>query len=156
MPVGSRFPGFTGRALSGVEVTLPDAASGMVTLVGVAFVREAQAMLDSWMDPYAAVFADREGYTAYELPVIEGWYWRLMSGVIDGGMRAGIPPGKHDTVVTSYGDATAFKEALAIEDTRSAYVYLLDRSGVIRWQGSGYATDAAVDAMLQMASSLSL
>jgi len=155
MAVGSRFPHITGRALSGVEVTLPDVARGSVALVGVAFVRGAQPMLDSWMHPYMDAFAGREGYVAYELPVIEGWHWRLMSGMIDGGMRAGILPERHDYVVTFYGDATGFKEALSIEDTSYAYVFLLDRSGVVRWQDSGYATDARVDDMLRLAASLS-
>lgn len=155
MVVGDIFPRITGRALSGVEVTLPDAAEGRVALVGVAFVREAQSMLDSWMRPFAEAYAEQEGYVAYELPVIEGWHWRLLSGMIDGGMRAGIPPEQHDYVVTYYGDATVFKEALSIEDTSYAYVYLLDRSGVIRWQNRGYATDPAVEKLIQVAASLS-
>jgi len=155
MVVGDIFPRISGRALSGVKVTLPDAARGRVALVGVAFVREAQSMMDSWMRPYTEAYAGQDGYLAYELPVIEGWHWRLLSGMIDGGMRAGIPPEQHDYVVTYYGDASTFKEALSIEDTSYAYVYLLGRSGVIRWQNRGYATDSTVEELIQLAASLS-
>ena len=155
MVVGDVFPRITGRALSGVKVTLPDATRGRVALVSVAFVREAQSMLDSWMRPYAEAYTGQEGYVAYELPVIEGWHWRLLSGMIDGGMRAGIPVEQHDYVVTYYGDATVFKEALSIEDTSYAYVYLLGRSGAIRWQNRGYATDSTVEELIQLAASLS-
>jgi hypothetical protein len=155
MVVGNLFPRISGRALSGTSVTLPDAARGTVALVGVAFVRDAQPMLDSWMRPYEEAFDGRKGYVAYELPIIEGWHWRLMSGMIDGGMRAGIPVEKHNYVVTVYGDASAFREALSIEDTGSAYVFLLGRSGIIRWRNHGYATDAAVDGLVRRAAMLS-
>ena len=63
-----------------------------------------------------------------------------MSGFIDGGMRSGIPPERHDHVATFYGDSSRFREALDMEDLESAYVFLVDGEGHVLWRASGWAT----------------
>ncbi|MEF8832514.1 MAG: hypothetical protein V5A66_03225 [Candidatus Thermoplasmatota archaeon] len=45
---GKKFPKVKGESLSEKEVVLPDDVEGEIILVGVAFKRGAQEMLDSW------------------------------------------------------------------------------------------------------------
>jgi hypothetical protein len=74
----------------------------------------------------------------YEVPMISAGY-KFMRFMIDGGMRAGIPDKKHRHVVTMYGDVEKYTQALNI-DPRFGHAFLLDRDGMIRWQGTGFAT----------------
>ncbi len=46
---------------------------------------------------------------------------------------------KHDNVITFYGDYSNYKEDLGIGDINFAYVFLLDKKGIVRWCGHAYA-----------------
>jgi len=61
---------------------------------------------------------------------------------------------KHDNVVTFYGDYSGYQEALGMEDTNLAYVFLLDRKGIVRWKGQGYASSEAEKELLKAAMTL--
>lgn len=141
-----RFPKIEVETLSGKELVLPDDAEGKVVLIGVAFVREAQGMLDSWMNYFEELCQGKE---VYELPLIESNFWKIFSGFIDGGMRSGIPEKKHDFVGTHYGDVSEFKEKLGISDTNYGYVFLIDEDGYIKFKGKGYADEEGKKEMLK-------
>jgi hypothetical protein len=120
-------------------VTIPEAAKGKVALVCIAFVRNAQGMIDSWAIPFEQEFGKDSRFAVYEVPMINAG-WKVLSWMIDSGMRGGIPVEKHDSVVTFYGDYSDYQEALGMENTNLAYVFLLDPEGIVRWKGKGYAS----------------
>lgn len=151
--VGSRFPEATSKSLAGNLLTLPDCAEGKITLISIAFVRNAQEQIDSWIRPFEREFGRDEHFAVYELPMISQG-WKVLSWMIDSGMRGGIPVEKHDNVITFYGDYSGYQETLEMEDTQSAYVFLLDRRGVIRWKGQGYATLEAEKELIEAARAL--
>jgi len=136
--IGKRFPEVKDDSLANTPVTLPDSARGKVTLITIAFLRESQSQLDSWLDPFFEKYGSNPKYTFYEVPMLSRGY-KFMRFMIDGGMRAGIPQAKHKNVVTMYGDIEKYMKELSL-DLRYGYAFLLDREGVIRWQGQGYAT----------------
>ena len=74
-----------------------------------------------------------------------------MAPLIDSGMRAAIPNEKHKNVITFYGDVEPYKQALKIQDVYSGYAFLLDRQGIIRWQGQGLAKPEDIKALLETA-----
>ncbi len=139
MVTGFRFPEITAETLSGKRKTLPDAAKGVPALIVVAFVREAQDMIDSWVTPIRGEFQGTEKIAIYEIPVISSAIWRPMRRIIDGGMRSGIPKADHDYVMTVYSSASELTGPLEITDQSSAYLYLIDRDGIIRWEGRDFA-----------------
>jgi hypothetical protein len=136
--IGKRFPEVKDNSLANTPVTLPDSARGMVTLITVAFLRESQSQIDSWLDPFFEKYGSNPKHTFYEVPMLSRGY-KFMRFMIDGGMRAGIPQAKHKNVVTMYGDIEKYIRELNL-DPRYGYAFLLDREGIIRWQGQGYAT----------------
>jgi hypothetical protein len=136
--IGKKFPEIKDDSLANTPVLLPDAAKGKVTLVTVAFLRESQSQLDSWLDPFFKKYGGNPKYTFYEVPMLSRGY-KFMRFMIDGGMRAGIPQAKHKNVVTMYGDIEKYIKELNL-DPRYGYAFLLDREGIIRWQGQGFAT----------------
>lgn len=135
--IGKAFPEVKAETLEGKPQSVPGSARGKVTLVAVAFLRENQGQLDSWLNPFAEKFGKRDEFMFYEVPMISSGY-KFMKFIIDGGMRGGLPDFKHKHVVTMYGDVEKYTAALQI-DPRNGHAFLLDQSGIIRWQGEGYA-----------------
>jgi len=150
---GKPFPEITSKSLAGRVVTLPDAVKGKVALVCIAFVRSAQSMIDSWAQPFEQEFGKDSRFTVYEVPMISTG-WKVFSWMIDSGMRGGIPLEKHDNVVTFYGDYSGYQEALGMENTDLAYVFLLDPEGIVRWKGQGYASPETEKELLNAARAL--
>ena len=152
--IGKKFPAVSAATLEGKKTTVPDDAAGKVTLVCVAFLRETQSQLDSWLNPFYEKFGSRADVMFYEVPMISGGY-KFMKPIIDGGMRGGLPEFKHKHVVTMYGDVQSYQQALNI-DPRNGHAFLLDRAGSIRWQEEGFSNEetrgslfAAAEALLQ-------
>ncbi len=137
MENSKKFPKVKGRSLSGKKVTFPKDVEGEVVLIGIAFKREAQEMLDSWIDYFDILCEGKKDI--YEIPMIESSIWKIFSPIINRGMRSGIPEERHDKVVTHYGGVSDVKEQLEIEDEDLGYVFLLDEHGQILFKGEGYA-----------------
>jgi hypothetical protein len=136
--IGQPFPEITSKSLAGNVVTFPGTLDGKVTLICIAFVRSAQNMIDSWAQLFERKFGKDSRFAIYEIPMINK-AWKIVSWVIDSGMRSGISVEKHDNVVTFYGDYSGYQKILGMEDTNLAYVFLLDQMGIIRWKGQGYS-----------------
>ena len=150
--IGTRFPEVTAQSLANTDESIPDSARGKVALITVAFLRESQPQLDSWLGPFAERFGSKEGFTFYEVPMIAADY-TFMRSVIDGGMRGGIPKEKHKNVVTMYGDVEKYMNALSL-DSRFGYAFIVDQEGIIRWQGQGFATAETLKELFETAEHL--
>lgn len=150
--IGMKFPTVTADSLAGTKESIPESCRGKVTLVAVAFLRESQSQLDSWLNPFYEKFGKRDGFMFYEIPMISSGY-KFMKFVIDGGMRGGIPSFKHKHVVTMYGDVEKYLTALHL-DPRYGYAFLLDREGAIRFQAQGYATEQSLKELFDKAEAL--
>ena len=150
--IGKKFPEVTADSLAKTPVSIPGSAQGKVALIAVAFLQQSQPQLDSWLGPFTERFASKEGFTFYEVPMISSGY-KFMRFIIDSGMRGGIPKEKHKNVVTMYGDVEKCMKELDL-DARFGYAFLLDREGVIRWQGKGFSTPEALKELFEMAEKL--
>lgn len=152
--IGKRFPNVTASSLAGTKESIPESCRGKVTLVTVAFLRENQGQLDSWLNPFYERFGNDPRFMFYEIPMISSGY-KFMKIIIDGGMRAGLPSFKHKHVVTMYGDVEKYISELSL-DPRYGYAFLLDRDGAIRFQAYGYATPQRLQELIGLAEWLSL
>lgn len=151
--IGKIFPKITAYSLAKTEIVIPDMTLGKVTLIGIAFVRSAQEMLDSWSIPFEDKFSNKSNYTYYEIPMLDG-IWKLFRSSIDGGMRAGIPYEKHTNVLTHYGNYKDYTSYLLINNKNYGYVFLLDTEGVIRFRGIGFASEKDLLEMIRIAERL--
>ena len=147
--VGKRFPEITAKSLAKTRESIPESAEGKVALITVAFLQQSQPQLDSWLEPFIDRFGSKEGFTFYEVPMISSGY-KFMRFVIDSGMRRGIPQNKHKHVVTMYGDVEKYMNELKL-DARFGYAFLLDKEGIIRWQGQGFSTPETLKELFEMA-----
>lgn len=151
--IGKPFPEITSKSLAGRLVTFPQDLEGKVTLICIAFMRSAQSMIDSWVQPFEREFGKDSRFLVYEIPMINT-AWKVFSWIIDSGMRGGIPIEKHNNVVTFYGDYSEYQTALGMENTNYAYVFLLDRNGIIRWIGNGYSSPEKIKELIESAKDL--
>ena len=150
--IGKRFPEVTAESLAKTSESIPDSAKGKVTLIAVAFLQQSQPQLDSWLQPFAEKFGSEEEFTFYEVPMISSGY-KFMKFVIDSGMRGGIPKEKHKNVVTMYGDVEKYMNELNLE-AKFGYAFLLDKEGIIRWQGQGFSNPDSLKELFELAENL--
>ena len=97
-------------------------------------------------------FGDREGFAYYEVPMISSGN-KFMRFLIDNGMRGGIPTEKHAHVVTMYGDVEKYVKKLDL-DARYGYAFLLDKEGIIRWQGQIFSIPESIRELFETAEKL--
>lgn len=150
--IGKRFPEVKAESLAKTQESIPDSAKGKVTLIVVAFLQQSQPQLDSWLGPFGEKFGSQEGFTFYEVPMIASGY-RFMRFIIDNGMRGGIPKNKHKNVVTMYGDVEKYMNELNLE-ARYGYAFLLDKEGIIQWQGQGFSSPETLKELFELAEKL--
>ena len=151
--IGMEFPELKAETLSGIDMKYPDDVKGKVTLILMAFKRETQRKIDSWLGPFSKAFDSDTTVNFFEIPMLAG-AWKLMSPIIDGGMRSGIPKQKHGNVTTYYGNVNKYCELLGIEDKADGYVFLLDQNGVIQWISKGYDTEEKLKELFDKIQSL--
>jgi hypothetical protein len=148
---GVSFPQLAARDLSGREVTLPAGLPGERNVVLIAFRRDQQKLVDTWVPWLEQRAAADPGLRFVELPAI-GLQWAPARPAIDGGMAAAIgDEAVRRRTLTVYTDVRRVTAPLGIEDRSTIWLFLVDRAGRVRWRGSGGlnpATAAALDAVL--------
>jgi hypothetical protein len=140
------FPVVEGRNLEGRALALPADFTAEMNIVVIAFRREQQADVDTWMPALRALASHDTTLAVYELPTIERRF-RLMRSFIDGGMRRGIPDAAvRAATITLYIDKGPFKRSLGIANEGAIQVLLVDRAGVVHWRAVGrYTSDAVAE-----------
>ncbi|MFY8239176.1 MAG: hypothetical protein ACOVK5_08050, partial [Ilumatobacteraceae bacterium] len=81
------FPNIRARNLEGLDVVLPSAFAGERNVVMVAFQRQHQDLVDSWVPWLEQQAAFDTGLRFYEIPTI-GRLWAPARRFIDGGMAS--------------------------------------------------------------------
>jgi len=134
------FPEVRGSNLEGREFTFPADFEGDLNLVFIAFQREQQALVDTWL-PSAKDLAGRHaGLRYYELPTIYEAN-SVVRWFINNGMRRGIPDRTaRETTITLYLDKETFRGALNLPHEETIYVLLVDAEGRVVWRTDGAHT----------------
>jgi hypothetical protein len=141
--VAWRFPRLDARDLEGRGRSLPDDFEGPSNLVVVAFRREQQAMVDTWVAWFEEISAAYPGLRCYEVPVLAA-LWSPARGFIDGGMARAVREREaRRRTLTVYTDVRRVTDALAIDDTGTVTVLLVGADGRVRWRTTGPITEIA-------------
>ena len=137
MEAGLTFPSLAARNLQSLDVTLPDAFDGERNVVLVAFQRNQQELVDSWLPWLEKRASNDPGLRFYEVPTI-GRIWAPVRNFIDGGMATSIrEPVILQRTLTVYGDVNRLTRPLQIEDRSTISVFLVEQLGSVRWRGTG-------------------
>jgi hypothetical protein len=143
-----RFPRLEARDLEGRARALPDAFAGELNLVIVAFRREQQAMVDTWIAWFSAIALQHPTLGCYEVPVI-ATRWSPARPLIDGGMAQAVRAQEaRRRTLTVYTDVRRVTDSLAIDETDTVTVLLIDVHGRLRWRTTGPVTERATSDLL--------
>ncbi|MFP4469230.1 MAG: TlpA family protein disulfide reductase [Bacteroidales bacterium] len=151
--MAQQFPEIKARSLSGNEYVFPAKASGKITLIVVAFKRQSQPVINQWVEFWENNFGNDGGFDFYEIPMLASG-WKIMRGIIDGGMQSGVPSEKHDKTATYYGPLDHYYNDLEIDDPSIPYLFLLAPDGTIAWRSSGILTTDKKNQLLHHANQL--
>ncbi|MFZ4115286.1 MAG: hypothetical protein ACOYK6_01015 [Chthoniobacterales bacterium] len=129
--------------LNGKSLVLPNDLSAQKTLLLVAFERQQQEAVDSWIT--ALELRSPKNQIAWvEVPLLQR-PWKLVASWIDHGMRRGITEEAFRAHVwTIYTNRSSFLKALGLTGTKSIVVLVINKKGVILEKVSGdYTKDKA-------------
>lgn len=141
------FPVVQGENLSGRQMTLPKDFEGKANIVIIAFQREQQLSVNSWLPAIQELEKKHSDIHFYELPTISTGY-KLIKWIIDNGMRSGIKDLKtRDHTITLFTDTKKFRKELDLSTDETIYVLLVDSSGAVRWKTSGSMTPTSAASM---------
>jgi hypothetical protein len=137
-----RMPTLSAENLNEKPVTLPAQLPAERSLVLMAFEREQQSLLNTWVDGLGL----KDGKLAWiETPVIAKGYG-LFSGFIGSGMRRGIPdPAMRERTITLYTDPAALRRDMGLSgDGNEVWVLVVGRGGQVLARAPGaYTADKA-------------
>lgn len=140
------FPSVSGENLHGETVTFPDDLKGQPALVLVAFKRQQQAEVDTWLAQLDAIEVAIPGIRVVETPTISGTRWGWMAWFIDGGMRSGIPDdAARARTITLYTDVDKFRDALGMATDEQIYAVLLDADARVLQVEPGTYTEGSIE-----------
>jgi|SRR5690349_5082126 hypothetical protein len=138
----SHFPSVKASNLEKRKFNLPADFEGERNLVLVAFEREQQKDVDTWLREMKRFEELDPGFQYYELPTIQRPN-ALTRWFIDSGMRHGIPDRKaRERTITLYLEKEPFLDALLITDQKKIYALLVDREGNVLWRSEGVFDEA--------------
>ena len=130
------FPKLTASNLEKQTLSLPEDFAGEHNLLLIAFQREQQKNVDTWLREMKR-FELFPKFRYYELPTI-GKLNPLARWFINSGMRRGIPDhSARARTITLYLDKSSFRYALKLPDEKQIYAVLVDRSGRVLWRSAG-------------------
>ena len=116
---------------------LPQDFRGERNLLLIAFEREQQKDIDTWLTQIKRYEEIDKEFRYYEIPTIEKMN-RFMRWFINTGMRHGIPDKKaRERTITLYIDKKPFKKSLQITEEKKIYAVVVDRSGTVLWRATG-------------------
>jgi hypothetical protein len=138
----AHFPAVKASNLEKHEFTLPADFEGDRNLLLVAFEREQQKDVDTWLREMKRFEESDPGFRYYELPTIQRPN-SFMRWFIDSGMRRGIPDRKaRERTITLYLEKKPFLDALRITDQKKIYALLVNREGKVLWRAEGVFDEA--------------
>ncbi|MEQ1693595.1 MAG: hypothetical protein ABMA00_20065 [Gemmatimonas sp.] len=137
-----QFPRVEGANLEGRRFSLPADFESEYNVVLVAFRREQQVDVETWLPFLRAQRLAERGIRVYELPTLNRSY-RMVRRFIDGGMARGIPDkATREVTITLYIDKSPFKKALEIATEGRICALVVARDGRVLWRADGRFTEA--------------
>jgi len=142
----SYFPKITGIDLDGKKQQLPAAFKNKFNLVIVAFKREQQLEVDTWIKAIEPILKENSNLSFYEIPLIYeistvGRMW------VNNGMRFGIPDEiARKRTITVYTNREEFFRITKMQEDKICAL-LIDVNGKILWKVEGVSNKANISAI---------
>ena len=148
---GEKFTSISGENLNGVTISLPDASSGKLTLVGLACSKKSEGSLKSWFMPLYDKFVLKRGIfdknydiNTYFVPMFTG----LKKSAFENTLRTLKESNSKtlfDHIVFYKGDLEPYKADLDLDEKAVPYLFLIDAEGNIIHRTHGKFTERKLE-----------
>lgn len=143
------FPKITGIDLDGEKQELPAVFNNKFNLVIVAFKREQQSEVDSWIKAIEPVLKENKNLNFYEIPLIYE-VSTLKRMWVNNAMRLGIPSNEaRKRTITVYTNREQFFKITEMQEDK-IYALLINRDGKILWKREGVADLQKIQSLEKM------
>ncbi len=142
------FPKVNGIDLEGRKQELPQVFDNKLNLVIVAFKRQQQAEVDTWIKAAEPMLKENPNLSFYEIPLIyEISAFKRM--FVNNGMRFGIPDKiARKRTITVYTNREEFFKITKMKEDK-IYALLVNSDGKILWTKEGEVDDSKVKNLKQ-------
>ncbi|MEW6469844.1 MAG: hypothetical protein AB1458_13030 [Bacteroidota bacterium] len=146
---GTVFPDISGETLEGKKVSLPKDTKGKSSIIALAYSKEAEEYLRSWLDPAYEKFIAKSELMSYDVHL---YFIPMFTGAKAATADAAKEKIKKDTdailhpyVIIYKGDLDKYKTALGMDKKDVPYIFVLDKDGKVVYSTSGAYSDAKMD-----------
>lgn len=153
---GKQFPTLNGETLEGKSVTLPDAAKGKKTLIGMAYSQKAEEALNTWYQPVYDKFIAKRGMfdkdydvNLYFVPMYIG----LKQAAYEASLKELKKSSRKDLfpyILFYKGELSPYDKELKMTDKTEAYFFLLDEKGKVIYSTTGKYSDKKMDELEEL------
>ena len=150
LALGSELPLLEAETLSGDRATLPRDGRGHPMILVLSFAKSAAKITRPWLEACRAPAA-----SATSTPVVRCFDVRMleavpgfMRGMVERGMRKGLPEELKRDALLVYADNDAWRERIGGTEEKTAYVIGCDGEGRVRATARGEYTEAALKRVL--------
>ncbi len=140
------FPKISGIDLEGKKRDLPQAFDKKSNIVVVAFKREQQEEVNTWISAVDEIIKKNSNVAFFEVPLIYELNY-LSRSFLNNGMRRGIPDVKaRQRTITVYTNRDQFFKITNMQEDK-IYVLLVNNKGKILWRTDGVADNKKIKAL---------
>jgi ATP10 protein len=151
--VGKTFPNLTGETLESKSLTLPAAAKGKTTLIGLAYSKKAEDALRTWYQPLYDKFVLKRGMfdaqldvNLFFIPMYIGLKQAAYASTMDE-LKKSNRKDLFPYILFYKGEIEPYEGTLKLEDKNLPYFFLLDETGKIIYSTSGIFTEKKMEAL---------
>ncbi len=143
------FPKVAGIDLEGKQQELPQAFKNEFNLVVVAFKREQQTQVNTWINAVQPILKEKPNLSFFEIPLIYELS-NLKRFWVNNGMRFGIPDSEaRKRTITVYTDRDEFFKITKMKEDE-IYALLIDKNGKVLWRVEGVADNSKIKALRKL------
>jgi hypothetical protein len=147
---GTDLPVLQAKMLAGGAITLPNDGKGRPVLLVVGFSKASANVTRPWSEACrsaaAAKPADKR-LTCYDVRMLAE-VPSLLRGLVESGMRSGLPADLQKTVLLVYSDNDPWRKRLGVADNDTAYVVACDKDGRVRATAKGAHNQKELERLL--------
>lgn len=151
--VGKMFPDMEAETVEDKKVSLPQAAKGKYTLLGLAYSKKSEDELNTWFQPVFEKFIQKnsglfEGFgydiNVYFVPMFTGVN-AAATGTAKKKALKNVDPNLLPYILFYKGELKPYKDALDFEKKDIPYFFVLDKDGKILYATSGGYSQKKMD-----------
>jgi len=160
---GASFPEIEGETLTNQKITVPTDTKDKITLVGIAYSKKSEELLQQWFEPAHRTFVDppKEVFipvTEYDvnlffIPMIKGIEKAAEAAIVKH-LTRNIDPKLHQYVLVYKGAIGEYKKTLKLGRKDYPYFFMIGKDGKILYNTSGAYSEEKMNEITELLESM--